>query len=99
MWKTGRGTKKNSENIIINNNNSASASASASATVVAPVYVGKLKNKWVAFCLFLGYFGAHKFYEGKAGMGVLYLFTFGLCGIGWIVDTIVLLLRPNPYYV
>ena len=48
------------------------------------------KNKWVAFflCLFLGYFGAHNFYAGKIGMGVLYLLTLGLFGIGWLVDII-----------
>lgn len=50
-------------------------------------------------CLLLGYFGAHKFYEGKVGMGVLYLFTLGLFGIGWFVDLIVLLTKTNPYYV
>ncbi len=44
-------------------------------------------------CLFLGYFGAHKFYEGKNGLGVLYLCTFGLFGIGWIVNTISILLK------
>lgn len=35
---------------------------------------GHEKNKWVALilCIFLGYFGAHKFYEGKMGMGILY---------------------------
>lgn len=62
---------------------------------------GKAKNKWVAVCLcfFLGEFGAHKFYEGKIGMGILYLFTLGLCGIGVLVDFIKLLLKPNPYYV
>lgn len=62
---------------------------------------GSPKDKWVAFllCLFLGYFGAHKFYEGKTGMGILYLFTFGLFGIGWAIDCISLLLKPNPYYV
>lgn len=62
---------------------------------------GKPKNKWVAFflCLFLGEFGAHKFYEGKIGMGILYLCTLGLCGIGWLIDTIAILFKPNPYYV
>lgn len=62
---------------------------------------GRPKNKWAAFflCLFLGEFGAHKFYEGKTGMGILYLFTLGLFGIGWIVDTISYLFKPNPYYV
>ena len=62
---------------------------------------GREKNKWVALalCFFLGYLGAHKFYEGKTGMGIVYLFTFGLFGIGVIVDFIVLLFKPNPYYV
>ena len=62
---------------------------------------GRMKNKWVAFflCLFIGFLGAHKFYEGKAGMGILYLFTGGLFGIGVIIDLISLLMKPNPYYV
>lgn len=62
---------------------------------------GKLCNKWVALALaiFLGFFGAHKFYEGKTGMGVLYLFTGGLFGIGWIIDIIVILFKPTNYYV
>ena len=50
-------------------------------------------------CLFLGYFGAHKFYEGRIGMGILYLLTIGLFGIGWIVDIILILMKPNPYFV
>lgn len=63
--------------------------------------MGRMRKKWVAFllCLFLGAVGAHKFYEGKPGMGILYLLTFGLFGIGWLVDCIVLLCKPNPYYV
>ena len=61
----------------------------------------KKKNKWVAFllCLFLGFLGAHKFYENKVGMGILYIFTSGLFGIGWLIDIFVLLALPNPYYV
>ncbi len=59
-----------------------------------------MKNKWVSFflCLFLGLFGAHKFYEGKVLLGVLYIFTAGLAGIGIAFDLIVLLFKPNPYY-
>ena len=48
---------------------------------------------------FLGVFGGHKFYEGKAGMGVLYLCTGGLCGIGVICDAISIFMKPNPYAV
>ena len=59
------------------------------------------KDKWVAFllCFFLGIWGAHKFYEGKTGMGILYIFTLGLLGIGVLVDLIVILCKPNQYYV
>lgn len=51
------------------------------------------KQKWVAFflCLFFGYFGVHRFYVRKMGTGILWLFTFGLGGIGWLVDLIMIL--------
>lgn len=84
--------------IIINNSSSSSSSASASAST--PVYVyGREKNKWISFFLCLFTICGHKFYEGKIGMGILYLLTMGLFGIGWIFDLIALLLKPNPYYV
>lgn len=85
----------NEKNIVINNN------AVANSAVPAYMIAGKAKNKWVSFllCLFLGYFGAHKFYEGKILLGVLYLLTAGLFGIGIIIDLILLLFKPNPYYV
>lgn len=63
--------------------------------------LNRQRNKWVAFllCLFLGFLGVHKFYESKAGLGVLYIFTMGLFGIGWFIDLIILLTKPNPYYI
>lgn len=79
--------------IVINNVNTNTNTVGAGPMV-------KPKNKWVAFllCLFFGVFGAHKFYEGKIIMGILYLFTLGLCGIGVIIDLIVIFLKPNPYF-
>lgn len=61
----------------------------------------KMKNKWLAFflCLFLGEIGIHKFYEGRIIMGLVYMFTGGLFGVGWVIDTIILLFKPNPYSV
>lgn len=40
----------------------------------------------LALWLLLGGFGIHKFYQGKIGMGILYLCTFGIFGLGLIVD-------------
>ena len=86
-------------NIVINNANT-NTNTNMNANLAGAFGV-RAKNKWVAFglCVCLGYFGAHKFYEGKAGMGILYLFTVGLFGIGWFIDCISLLCKPNPYYV
>ena len=83
--------------IIINNNNVNNNVGGTNTVVVR----GNPKDKWVAFflCLFLGEFGAHRFYEGKAGSAILYLLTFGLFGIGWFVDLIRILCKSNPYYV
>ena len=50
------------------------------------------KSRWLAFilCFFFGKFGIHRFYAGKIGTGLLWLFTFGFFGIGWLVDLILI---------
>lgn len=51
------------------------------------------KSKGVAalLCFFLGYLGIHRFYAGKIGTGLVWLFTGGLCGVGAIIDFIIIL--------
>ena len=88
--------KAEQPSIVINNSNT-----NTNSNINAAALGIRTKNKWIAFflCLFLGYLGAHKFYEGRIGMGIVYLLTVGLFGIGWFVDCIALLFKPNPYYV
>jgi len=50
----------------------------------------KKKTITLILAIFLGFFGVHRFYVGKTGTGILYLFSFGLLGIGWIYDIIML---------
>jgi hypothetical protein len=49
-----------------------------------------MKDKTTAYLLwcacFVGACGLHRIYNGKYGTGFLWLFTFGLMGIGQIVD-------------
>lgn len=96
--------KSETPQVVINNSNQSSnvnTNTNIAANVGSGRHLGRRRNKWVAFflCLFLGFVGAHKFYDGKTGMGILYICTGGLFLVGVIIDLIQILGRPNPYYV
>ncbi len=50
----------------------------------------KSKTTALLLAIFLGYFGIHRFYVGKVGTGIIWLLTWGVFGIGWIVDIIMI---------
>lgn len=80
-------SKDNSTNVTVNVNTNSDSISSGKSLLVAGLL-------W----FFLGLLGFHRFYLGHIGMGVLYLLTGGLCGIGWIIDGILLLtggLKPK----
>ncbi len=52
---------------------------------------GRSQKDWLTtllLCIFVGGLGIHRFYVGRIAGGILFLFTFGLFGIGWFLDLI-----------
>jgi TM2 domain-containing membrane protein YozV len=80
-------TKTSSSNVTVNVNTTSQQNTSNKSLIVA-----------VLLWLFLGVLGIHRFYLGHIGMGVLYLLTGSLCGLGWFIDGILFLtggLKPK----
>lgn len=51
----------------------------------------KSKGTAAVLCFLLGVLGIHRFYVGKIGTGILWLLTFGLFGLGAVIDFVMIL--------
>lgn len=62
----------------------------AAARSGAPARPVSRKSKGLALllCILLGYVGAHRYYVGKVGSGIIYTLTCGGFMIGWIIDLV-----------
>ena len=54
------------------------------------IFIHRIREKTlqIFLCLFFGFIGAHRFYEGDILKGILYAATWGFLGIGIVVDLI-----------
>ncbi|GAA4317749.1 TM2 domain-containing protein [Compostibacter hankyongensis] len=56
------------------------------------LYQGRRKDpQTILICTLLGFFGVagiQRFILNQAGMGILYLFTYGICLVGTIIDLV-----------
>ncbi len=53
----------------------------------------KSLKKELLICIFGGWLGIYKFYKGKFILGLLYMFSLGFLGIGWLTDIIILIVK------
>jgi hypothetical protein len=58
--------------------------------IINPNYLLYLQTsedkKLLRYSMFGGWFGYHRFKTNKNISGIFYALTFGVCGIGWIID-------------
>jgi TM2 domain-containing membrane protein YozV len=65
--------------------------APTGARLASPDASPKSRLAALLLCWFLGILGAHRFYVGKIGTGVLQIFTLGGLGIWTLVDLIMII--------
>jgi hypothetical protein len=65
--------------------------APTGTNVVAPGVSPRSRLAALLLCWFLGIFGAHRFYVGKVGTGVVQLLTLGCLGIWTLIDFIMII--------
>lgn len=75
---------------ITNSNDSVNTNSNVNNSMGLGLPTRKSKMVALILCIlgFFGLAGLHRMYVGKVGSGVLYLFTYGFCLVGTIIDLI-----------
>lgn len=82
--------KKFCRNCGAENDFSAGACTNCGAHFVSMAVGGKDFLTALLLCIFLGFFGIHRFYTGNIGIGIAQALTLGGCGIWWLVNIILI---------
>lgn len=75
---------------ISNSNESSNTNANMNLNGAYGLPPRKSKMTALILCIlgFFGLAGLHRMYVGKVGSGVVHLFTYGICGVGTVLDLI-----------
>lgn len=83
-----------SPSVVINNSNNnvnTNTNTNINTNNMGTAYQQKSKITALILCILLGLWGIHRFYVGKAGTGIIWLFTGGFFFVGWIFDIVLIL--------
>lgn len=82
----------------------ASSATPANVTVNVTASHATLPNRrvnkvaYIVLTFFFGVIGVHRFMRGQVGLGILYILTLGLFGIGVLIDFIISLVKLGEYH-
>jgi TM2 domain-containing membrane protein YozV len=55
------------------------------------------KVVYILLTFFFSYIGVHRFIRGQVGLGILYILTGGIFGVGALIDFIISLVKLGSY--
>jgi TM2 domain-containing membrane protein YozV len=79
--------------------NSTPANVTVNVTAPQAVLPTRRVNKvaYILLTFFFSVIGVHRFMRGQVGLGILYILTGGLFGVGGLIDFIISLVKLGSY--